>query len=184
MLRLMEKLHSMGPNLIYKQKNVFGKEDTIITVQIDFALPERFEMEFTDKDNQKKRPYIIHRSSIGCYERTIAMLIEKYGGAFPVWLSPEQVVIIPVSEKFGDYGKKVFEKMIDAGVRAELSDKNDTLGARIRDSQKMKVPYILVVGEKEKNDNTVNVRDRAGKQEVLKVEDFINKIKKEIEEKK
>ncbi len=173
-----------GPKLDLQAKNVYGKEDTIITVQIDFALPERFDMTYTDKDGQKKRPYIIHRSSIGCYERTIAMLIEKYGGAFPVWLSPEQAITIPISEKFIEYGKKINAELISAGVRAQLDERNETLGYRIREAQKMKVPYVIVVGAKEEEDKNIAVRDREGKQTVMKVEDFIVKINKEVEEKK
>ena len=173
-----------GPKLDLQAKNVYGKEDTIITVQIDFALPERFDMNYIDKNGEKKRPYVIHRSSIGCYERTMAMLIEKYGGAFPTWLSPEQAIVIPVSENFAKYGKEVFLELKENGIRAELDDRNETLGYRIREAQKMKVPYIIVVGEKEVADKKVAVRDRAGKQEVLSKEEFIKKIQKEIKEKK
>ncbi|MBT4870783.1 MAG: threonine--tRNA ligase [Candidatus Diapherotrites archaeon] len=173
-----------GPKLDLQAKNVYGKEDTIITVQIDFALPERFDMTYIDKDGKKKRPYVIHRSSIGCYERTIAMLIEKYGGAFPTWLSPEQAIIIPVSENFSEYGKKVLGELKEKGIRAELDDRNETLGYRIREAQKLKAPYILVVGEKEVKDKTVAVRTRNGKQDILKIDKFIEKILKEIKEKK
>ncbi len=172
-----------GPKLDLQATNVYGKEDTIITVQIDFALPERFDMTYVDKDGNKKRPYIIHRSSIGCYERTMAMLIEKFGGAFPTWLSPEQTIIIPVSEKFLDYGKKIHNEFIEEGIRSKLDDRNESLGYRIREAQKMKVPYILVVGAKEEADKSVAVRTRDGKQEVMKADKFLEKIKKEIKEK-
>lgn len=172
-----------GPKLDLQAKNVYGKEDTVITVQIDFALPERFDMTYIDKDGSKKRPYIIHRSSIGCYERTMAMLIEKFGGAFPLWLSPEQVILIPVSEKFSEYAKIVHEEFIKTGIRVKLDDRNESLGYRIRDAQKIKAPYILVVGAKEEEAKTVAVRSRDGKQDVLKLDDFIIKLKKEIENK-
>ena len=172
-----------GPKLDLQFKNVYGKEDTIITVQIDFALPERFDMTYTDKDGKKKRPYVIHRTSIGCYERTLAMLIEKHGGAFPLWLSPEQVKIIPISDKFNEYAKQVHSKLIDAAVRVKLDDRNETLGYRIREAQKEKVPYALIVGAKEAEIGTVAVRPRNGNQEVMPLEKFIEKVLKEIKEK-
>jgi threonyl-tRNA synthetase len=172
-----------GPKLDLQYKNVFGKEDTIITVQIDFALPERFDMTFVDKDNQKKRPYVIHRTSIGCYERTLAMLIEKFGGAFPLWLAPEQVRIIPISEKFMDYAKSVHKEIFDADIRVKLDERNETLGFRIREAQKEKVPYIIVVGAKEEEIKSVAVRSRAGTQEVLTTKAFVEKILKEVKEK-
>ncbi|HNV01014.1 MAG TPA: threonine--tRNA ligase [archaeon] len=173
-----------GPKLDLQTKNVYGKEDTLITVQIDFALPERFDMTYVDSDGQKKRPYIIHRSSIGCYERTMAMLIEKYKGAFPTWLSPEQVRIISISEKFNDYANKVKKELLENEIRVKIDDRNETLGYRIRDAQKEKVPYIIVVGAKEETEGKVAVRPRVGEQEILKIEEFIEKIKKEIKEKK
>jgi threonyl-tRNA synthetase len=173
-----------GPKLDLQTRNVYGKEDTLITVQIDFALPERFDMTYVDKDGQKKRPYIIHRSSIGCYERTMAMLIEKYAGAFPTWLSPEQVTIIPISEKFNDYGKKVKQELTKNAVRVKLDDRNETLGYRIRDAQKEKVPYVIVVGAKEEEAEKVAVRPRSGEQQVIQVQEFVEKITKEIKEKK
>ena len=173
-----------GPKLDLQFKNVYGKEDTIITVQMDFALPERFDMNYIDKNGKKQRPYIIHRSSIGCYERTMAMLIEKFGGAFPLWLSPEQAIIIPVSESFAKYAGEVHSTLIEEGIRSKLDDRNETLGYRIREAQKMKVPYIVVVGEKEVADKSVAVRNRKGKQEVLKTKKFLEKLQKEIKEKK
>jgi len=173
-----------GPKLDLQTINVYGKEDTLITVQIDFALPERFNMNYIDKNGKKQRPYIIHRSSIGCYERTMAMLIEKFGGAFPLWLSPEQAIIIPVSESFAKYAGEVHSTLIEEGIRSKLDDRNETLGYRIREAQKMKVPYIVVVGEKEVADKSVAVRNRKGKQEVLKTKKFLEKLQKEIKEKK
>ena len=173
-----------GPKLDLQAKNVYGKEDTIITVQIDFALPERFDMTYIDKEGNKKRPYVIHRSSIGCYERTIAMLIEKYKGAFPLWLSPEQIRILPVSENFAKYGKEVADKIRDAGLRVFLDDRNETLGYRIREGQKEKVPYVLVVGAKEQEDNSVAVRTRDGKQKVESLDEFIKDSVKESSDRK
>jgi threonyl-tRNA synthetase len=172
-----------GPKLDLQFKNVYGKEDTIITVQIDFALPERFDMTYVDKDGQKKRPYVIHRTSIGCYERTLAMLIEKYGGAFPLWLAPEQVRIIPLSDKFMDYAKQLHKKLLDAEIRVKLDERNETLGYRIREAQKEKTPYALIVGAKEQEAGTVAVRPRNGNQEIMLIEKFIEKALKEIKEK-
>jgi len=172
-----------GPKLDLQYKNVFGKEDTIITIQIDFALPERFDMTFIDRDGQKKRPYVIHRTSIGCYERTLAMLIEKNGGSFPLWLAPEQVRIIPVSEKFMDYSVKVKEKLAESGLRVKLDERNETLGNKIRVAQKEKIPYALILGAKEVEANNIALRDRSGKQEVMTLEEFLEKTLKEIKEK-
>jgi len=172
-----------GPKLDIQMKNVYGKEDTIITVQIDFALPERFDMTYIDQQGKKVRPIIIHRSSIGCYERTIAMLIERYAGAFPTWLSPVQATIIPVSEKFVDYGNEVLGQLKDAGVRVEIDDSDESLGKRIRNAEKQKTPYILVVGEKEVEAKEVAVRKRGvGDLGSQKIEDFEKTILKEIKE--
>lgn len=173
-----------GPKLDLQAKNVYGKEDTIITVQIDFALPERFEMTYIDNDGKKKTPYIIHRSSIGCYERTMAMLIEKYGGAFPTWLSPEQIIIIPVSDKFSNEAKKIHEELLENGIRSNLDNRNESLGYRIRDAQKIKAPYIGVIGAREIETKSIAIRNRNGEQETILVKDFISKIKKEVSEKK
>lgn len=173
-----------GPKLDIQMKNVYGKEDTIITVQIDFALPERFDMNYINEEGKTERPIIIHRSSIGCYERTIALLIEQYAGAFPTWLSPVQCVVIPVSEKFNEYGKKVFDGLRAAGLRAELDDGNESLGKRIRGAEKQKTPYVLVVGEKEMETGSVAVRKRSdGDQGILPIDGFIAKITREIAEK-
>lgn len=174
-----------GPKLDIQMKNVYGKEDTIITVQIDFALPERFDMSYVNESGKEERPIIIHRSSIGCYERTMALLIERYAGAFPTWLSPVQAIIIPVSEKSNGWGEKVLAELKAAGLRAELDDSDESLGKRIRNAEKQKTPYILVVGEKEQKDKSVAVRKRGqGDLGATKLDKFIEKIKKEIEEKK
>jgi len=149
-----------GPKLDIQIKNVHGKEDTLITIQIDQMLAQKFGMEYTDKDGSKKNPYIIHRTSIGCYERTLALLIEKYAGAFPLWLSPEQVRILPVSDNYLDYAKAVQEKMRKAGLRVEVDSRAEKIGYKIREAQLEKVPYMLIVGEKEQAEATVSVRSR------------------------
>ena len=174
-----------GPKLDIQIKNVFGKEDTLITIQIDMLLAEKFGMYYTDRDNQQKLPYIIHRTSVGCYERTLALLIEKYAGAFPLWLADTQAVVIPLAEDFSGYAAEVTEKLKAAGIRVKLDDRNETLKYRIREAQLDKIPYMLVVGEKEKTDGTVAVRAR--KEEdggVMKVEDFMAKALMEIATKK
>ena len=174
-----------GPKLDIQIKNVFGKEDTLITIQIDMLLAQKFGMYYTDRDNQQKLPYIIHRTSVGCYERTLALLIEKYAGAFPLWLADTQAVVIPLAEDFSGYAAEVTEKLKAAGIRVKLDDRNETLKYRIREAQLDKIPYMLVVGEKEKTDGTVAVRAR--KEEdggVMKVEDFMAKALMEIATKK
>ncbi len=174
-----------GPKLDIQCKNVFGKEDTIVTIQIDMLLAKKFGMEYTDRDNTMKTPYIIHRTSMGCYERTLALILEKYAGALPVWLSPTQVIVIPVVQDFADYAKEVTDKLVAAGVRAELDDRNEKLGYRIREAQLSKVPYMLVVGENEMQNGTVTARARVeGEGGVFSVEDFIAKITNEINTKK
>ena len=149
-----------GPKLDIQIKNVFGKEDTLITIQIDMLLAQKFGMEYTDSDNTKKTPYIIHRTSMGCYERTLALLIEKYAGAFPMWLSPTQVAVLPVSNAFNDYADKVTAAMEAVGIRVFNDTRNEKIGYKIREAQLEKTPYMLIVGEKEMLDNTVSVRSR------------------------
>ena len=174
-----------GPKLDIQCKNVFGKEDTIVTIQIDMLLAKKFGMEYVDKDNSMKTPYIIHRTSLGCYERTLALLLEKYAGALPIWLSPTQVTVIPVVADFADYAAEVTKKLEAAGVRAELDDRNEKLGYRIRQAQLEKVPYMIVVGENEMNTGSVTVRARVeGEGGSFSVDEFIAKIKNEIETKK
>ncbi len=173
-----------GPKLDIQMRNVFGKEDTIITVQIDFALPERFDMNYTDQHGKNVRPIIIHRSSIGCYERTLALLIEKYAGAFPAWLAPTQVMIIPVSEKFNDYGNQVLKQLSDKEIRVDIDVSDESLGKRIRNAEKAKTPYILVVGEKEQANESVAVRKRSeGDLGSQSIDEFSLNILKEIEHK-
>ena len=149
-----------GPKLDIQMKNVHGKEDTIVTVQIDLMLAKNFGMEYTDADNQQKTPYIIHRTSMGCYERTLALLLEKYAGALPTWISPTQVSILPLNAAFADYAKTVSDRLTAAGVRVDFDDSSDTLGYRIRHAKLEKVPYILVIGENEMKNGTLTVNDR------------------------
>ena len=173
-----------GPKLDIQFKNVHGKEDTIITVQIDFALAERFNMTYIDKNGEKKHPYIIHRSSIGCYERTIAMLIEKYAGAFPTWMSPVQVKILPISDKYNEYADKVAASLREKSVRVETDFRAEKIGYKIREARLERTPYILVVGEQEAKNNTVAVRSRKnGDEGSVALEDFENRILLEIAKK-
>ena len=169
-----------GPKLDIQQKNVHGKEDTIITVQIDFALAERFNMTYIDQNGEKKFPYIIHRSSIGCYERTIAMLIEKYAGAFPTWMSPVQVKVLPISDKYNDYADKVSKSLKDKGIRVHTDYRTEKIGYKIREARLERSPYILIVGEQEANSNTVAVRSRKGDEGSIPLVDFENRILEEI----
>ncbi len=171
-----------GPKLDIQIKNVFGKEDTLITIQIDQLLAEKFGMEYVDSDGEKKNPYIIHRTSIGCYERTLALLIEKYAGALPTWMAPTQVQIIPVSEKYFDYAEDVKKKLEDLDIRVEADFRNEKLGYKIREAQMEKVPYMLIVGEKEEADATVSVRSRKdGDLGSKSFDDFFKLIKEEID---
>jgi threonyl-tRNA synthetase len=170
-----------GPKLDIQARNVHGKEDTIITVQIDFSLPERFDMTFVDKDNEKKRPYVIHRTSIGCYERTLAMLIEKYAGAFPTWLAPVQVIVLPIIDKQIEYADNITKKLRKLGVRVEVDTRNEKIGYKIREAQLAKIPYMLVIGDKEMENNKVAVRSRKeGDLGAMDVDVFIQKLMDEI----
>jgi threonyl-tRNA synthetase len=171
-----------GPKLDLQIKNVHGKEDTIITVQIDFALADRFDMTYVDKDGVKKRPYIIHRTSIGCYERTLALLIEKYAGAFPTWLAPLQVKVLPISEKYHDYAQEVVAKLKAANIRVEADFRAEKIGYKIREARNERAPYLLVVGEKEAELNEVSVRSRKnGDEGAIPLDVFMKTIKEDIE---
>lgn len=166
-----------GPKLDIQIKNVFGKEDTLITIQIDQMLAEKFGMEYTDADGTKKNPYIIHRTSIGCYERTLALLIEKYAGKFPLWLSPVQVQVMSLSEKNEDYAKEVSEKLKAAGIRCELDIRSEKIGYKIREAQLKKVPYMIVLGANEEESKTVSLRSRDGSTtDGMNVDELINKL--------
>lgn len=170
-----------GPKLDIQFKNVHGKEDTIITVQIDFALGERLGMSYIDKNGEKKIPFIIHRSSIGCYERTIAMLIEKYAGAFPTWLAPVQAKILPISDKYNDYANEVVKTLRDKGVRVEADYRAEKIGYKIREARLERSPYILIVGEKEAENREVAVRSRKnGEEGPIALDTFVDRIVSEI----
>ena len=174
-----------GPKLDIQYKNVFGKEDTIVTIQIDMLLAEKFGMEYTDADGQKKIPYIIHRTSLGCYERTLAYLIERFAGAFPLWLAPDQVVVLPVTDRAHEYAKGVEEQLKAAGIRAEGDYRSEKLGYKIREHQLKKVPYMLVVGDRDMENGTVSVRTRTGEElGAMTAEEFIAKALVEIATKK
>ena len=150
-----------GPKLDIQIKNVFGKEDTLITIQIDMLLAQKFGMEYVDADGQKKTPYIIHRTSMGCYERTLALLIEKYAGALPTWMAPEQVRILTITDRANDYAYGLKEKLFALGCRVEVDDRNEKIGKKIREAQMEKIPYMLVVGDRDVENGTVSVRHRA-----------------------
>ena len=174
-----------GPKLDIQYKNVFGKEDTIVTIQIDMLLAEKFGMEYTDADGQKKTPYIIHRTSLGCYERTLAYLIERFAGAFPLWLAPDQVVVLPVTDRAHEYAKGVEEQLKAAGIRAEGDYRSEKLGYKIREHQLKKVPYMLVVGDRDMENGTVSVRTRTGEDlGAMTAGEFIAKALVEIATKK
>jgi len=174
-----------GPKLDFMFKDAIGKEIQIPTVQIDFATPKRFKLSYTDKDGTKKTPVMVHRAILGSYERLIALLIEHYAGAFPVWLSPIQVAVIPISKKHDDYAKKIEKQLKDNNIRVELKSENETLGKKIREAETQKIPYLLIVGDKEISANTVSIRERGrGDMGQLEVDKFLNKIKEEINAKK
>ena len=175
-----------GPKLDIQIKNVYGKEDTLITIQIDQLLAEKFGMEYVDKDGQKKNPYIIHRTSIGCYERTLALLIEKYAGAFPMWLAPVQVKILPIADRHLDYAYDVKKQLEAKGIRVELDDRNEKIGYKIREARLQKVPYMLIIGDSEVEKQEVSVRRRGedGDLGAMSTEDYIALAVEEIETKK
>ena len=173
-----------GPKLDIQIKNVFGKEDTLITIQVDQMLAEKFGMEYVDKDGTKKNPYIIHRTSLGCYERTLALLIEKYAGAFPMWLAPVQVKLLPIADRHLDYIYEVKKALEKKGMRVEIDDRSEKIGFKIREAQLQKVPYMILVGDKDIENNTVSVRDRKeGDLGAMSLDDFIAKAVEEIETK-
>ncbi len=149
-----------GPKLDIQYKNVFGKEDTIVTIQVDQLLAEQFDMEYTDQNGKKVRPYIIHRTSLGCYERTLAYLIEKYAGALPMWMAPEQVRVLPITDRCMDYARTVLQDLKAAGLRAEIDERSEKIGYKIREAQMQKLPYMLLIGDKEVEAGKVSVRER------------------------
>ena len=173
-----------GPKLDIQIKNVYGKEDTLITIQIDPYLAEKFDMEYVDRDGVKKHPFIIHRTSIGCYERTLALLIEKYAGAFPMWLAPTQVMVLAVADRHLDYAYEVKKELEKAGLRVEVDDRSEKIGYKIRQAQLEKVPYMIIVGDKDIEANTISVRHRKdGDLGAMKTEEFLAMAQEEIDSK-
>ncbi len=170
-----------GPKIDIQAKNVYGKEDTMVTIQLDAAIAENFDLYYIDQNGAKVRPYIVHRTSLGCYERTLAWLIEKYAGKFPTWLCPEQVRILPISDKYADYANSVLKELKKNGIDATVDTRTEKIGFKIRDARLARLPYMLVVGEKEEAEGTVSVRSRfAGDEGSKKLSDFVDMICKEI----
>jgi len=170
-----------GPKIDIQAKNVYGKEDTMITIQLDCAIADKFDMYYIDQNGEKVRPYIIHRTSLGCYERTLAWLIEKYAGKFPTWLCAEQVRVLPISEKYADYAEKVRKELAANGVDVTVDNRSEKIGYKIREARMDKLPYMLIVGQKEEEDGLVSVRSRfAGDEGQKSLDAFIDQICKEI----
>ena len=170
-----------GPKIDIQAKNVYGKEDTMVTIQLDCAIAENFDMYYIDQNGDKIRPYIIHRTSLGCYERTLAWLIEKYAGKFPTWLCPEQVRVLPISEKYMEYANSVAAELKKNGVDVTVDNRAEKIGYKIREGRLDKLPYMLVVGQQEETDGTVSVRSRfAGDEGVKPLSEFISQICEEI----
>jgi threonyl-tRNA synthetase len=173
-----------GPKLDIQIRNVHGKEDTLITLQIDFQLASRFGMDYVDSDGSKKFPYIIHRSSIGCYERTLALLLEKYAGALPTWLAPVQIAVLPIGVSQHNFAYTLKDILQALGLRVEVDDRNEKIGYKIRETQLQKVPYMLVIGDKEIENGQVSVRShKQGELGAVKIDDFIKNVMEEIESK-
>lgn len=173
-----------GPKLDIQIKNVHGKEDTLITIQIDMLLAKKFGMEYTDRDGTQATPYIIHRSSLGCYERTLALLLEKYAGALPLWMAPTQIRILPIGDGQLDAAQALFDRCSALGIRVEVDSRNEKIGYKIREAQLQKIPYMLVIGEKEAAAGTVSVRSRKnGDEGVMEPEAFLSRVTEEIETK-
>ena len=170
-----------GPKLDFMVKDAIGRKWQLGTIQVDYNLPERFDLEYTGADNLKHRPVMIHRAPFGSMERFVAVLIEHTGGKFPLWLAPDQVVVMPISEKFNDYAQKLSDLLNNSDIRTVLDDRNEKIGRKIRDNELKKIPYLLIVGENEMNNNTVSVRRQGqGDMGTMSVEDFISKINEEV----
>lgn len=170
-----------GPKVDVQFKSVAGREETMSTIQLDFAAKNRFGLKYRDRDGKEKDVFVIHRAPLSTHERFIAFLIEHFAGAFPLWLAPVQAKVIPISEKFESYGKRIYEMLKNEGIRAEIDDSNETLGKRVREAEIQKIPYILVIGEKEEKNKSVNVRHcRKGQVGELKMEKLIENLKEEI----
>lgn len=172
-----------GPKLDIQYKNVYGKEDTLVTIQIDMLLAKRFGMEYVDADGKKKLPYIIHRTSLGCYERTLAYMIEHFAGALPLWISPEQARLMPIADRHADYAYDVKKKLESVGIRCEVDGRAENVKKKIREAQLEKIPYMLVMGDKEIENGTVAVRSRKGDTVTMTVDELIAKLVDETERK-
>lgn len=170
-----------GPKLDIQIKNVFGKEDTLITIQIDMLLAQKFGMEYVDVDGKMRTPYIIHRTSIGCYERTLALLLEKYAGVLPLWLAPEQVRILPIKQEHNEYAQKIADTLSSYGMRVTVDSRDENIGPKIKASRLERIPYMFIIGDNEMNSNTVTVRSRKeGEIGAIPVDDAVNKVVEEV----
>ena len=173
-----------GPKLDIQATNVYGKEDTIMTIQIDMMLARNFDMWYVDQDGEKKHPYIIHCGVFGCYERMMALILEKYAGALPLWISPTQVKIMSLTDRTSDDAKKLALRLREQGIRCEVDVRNEKIGYKIREAQLEKVPYMIILGDKEKENEVVAVRSRnAGDLGTMTEKEFVDKLTKEITEK-
>jgi threonyl-tRNA synthetase len=172
-----------GPKLDFMAKDSIGREWQVSTIQLDMVQPERFDLFCINEDGERERIVMVHAAIMGSIERFLSIIIEHFAGKFPVWLSPVQATILPISEMFSYYGKKVYDELVAAGIRVELSEANESLGKRIREAEIMKIPYVLVVGEKEEGGNSVNVRSRGGDESEMPVKTFLGKIEGEIKDK-
>ncbi len=173
-----------GPKIDVQMRNVNGKEDTAFTVQYDFVMPQRFDLKYINENGEAEQPIVIHRSSIGAIERTIAFLIEKFAGKFPVWLAPVQVKILPISDKHNDYAQEVYSQLFRENIRVELDDRSERLQAKIRDAQMEKVPYMLVLGDAEVDEKSVTIRTRDAVQDKQSIEEFVKRVKQDILERR
>ena len=170
-----------GPKLDIQIKNVFGKEDTLITIQIDMLLAQKFGMEYVDVDGKMRTPYFIHRTSIGCYERTLALLLEKYAGVLPLWLAPEQVRILPIKQEHNEYAQKIADTLSSYGMRVTVDSRDENIGPKIKASRLERIPYMFIIGDNEMNSNTVTVRSRKeGEIGAIPVDDAVNKVVEEV----
>ncbi len=172
-----------GPKLDFMVRDAIGRKWQLGTIQVDYNLPERFELEYMGADGEKHRPVMIHRAPFGSMERFVAVLIEHTAGKFPLWLTPEQVVVLPISEKFNDYAEKVSKVLNNSDIRTVLDDRNEKIGRKIRDNELKRIPFLLIVGEKESETNSVSVRKQGeGDRGTMTVEEFTNFINKEVED--
>lgn len=173
-----------GPKIDVQAVNVFGKEDSVSTLQLDFNMPEKFNITYIDSDGIEKQPFVIHRALIGSFERFFAFLIEHHGGDFPLWLAPDQVTVIPISEKHNEYANEILHSLKNADMRAQIDDRSKSMQAKIRDAEKLKIPYLVIVGDKEIETETVSVRSRLNKQiGLMKKQEFLDYLEEEIRNK-